>query len=131
VTSLAAASTLLAGCLCGASAVPTKDDGGGAKVNSDGVVVFDKTEIGDSVTFKVPLHDTADVDETLMGATIGGADADSFELHARFPIDMAAGSVVHLEVEFHPTHAGKLDAELMVQTKEMGVSPIEMTGSAD
>jgi hypothetical protein len=88
-------------------------------------------QFGDSVTFDVPIHDTADVDETLLGATVGGADADQFEVHAKFPMDMPAGNVVHIEVEFHPTRTGSFDAELLVQTQAMGVGPIDITASAD
>ena len=122
-------SVSMAGCMCGAAAVPTSEKGKGAIVDHDGVVVYDQTPVGETVSFEIPVKDTADVDETIVSASITGEDADAFEIHARFPMDMPGGETVHVEVEFHPTKSGKASAELLIQTRDMGVSPaIELTG---
>jgi hypothetical protein len=126
----AATSVASVGCVgfgCGAGPVP--GNGKGAKVTAAGVVVYDKTQVGDSVSFDIPVKDTADVDETLMSASIAGADADAFEIEAAFPIDMPAGEKVHVKVTFHPNKSGEAAAELTIQTEEMGPSPaIELRG---
>jgi hypothetical protein len=129
VSSLVAAAVVVtSGCMCGASAVPTHEQGKGAVVEADGTVVYEHTTIGDSVKFDIPVRDTADVSETLMSARITGADADAFDVHATFPIDMPAGKTVHVEVTFHPTKTGEATAELVIETQAMGPSPIELTG---
>ncbi|HVY45479.1 MAG TPA: hypothetical protein VHB21_06345 [Minicystis sp.] len=129
------ASACLSGCIgfgCGAGPVPTqKHAGDTATVDRDGVVVYDPTDVGDAKRFAIPVKDTADVDEVLVGATVAGEDADAFEVRATFPIDMPAGATVHVEVEFHPKRAGTASAELLIQTQDMGVSPaIDLTGDA-
>lgn len=130
-----AASVACTGCIgvasCGASPVPDQQ-GAGARVDADGVVVYDKLPIGDSVTFAIPVKDTADVDETLIAASISGADADAFDVEATFPIDMPAGKSVQVSVTFHPNRSGAISAELLIETKDMGVSQaIELRGTGD
>lgn len=129
VTSLfVVAGVVTSGCMCGASAVPTHAKGKGAVVEADGTVVYDRTTVGESKSFDIPVRDTADVSETLVSAKIMGPDADAFDVHAAFPIDMPAGRTVHVEVTFHPTKSGEAIAELVIETEAMGPSPIELNG---
>jgi hypothetical protein len=124
------------GCIlgCGVAADPddlAAADGGaiGGQISDAGVVEFAPTVLGATTHFTIPVKDTADVDETLLGASFSGPDAAAFQVVATFPIPIPAGTPITLEIEFTPTLAGSSSATLDLQTADMGVSPIEIEGT--
>jgi hypothetical protein len=123
---------LQTGCIggCGIGAVSDAPDGGtsGATV-SNGEVTFEATHVSSSATIELPVKDSADVHETILGASFSGPDAAAFRVVGTYPIDVPAGHSVLLQVTFAPTHVGPASATLMVQTEEMGVSPIQVSGT--
>jgi hypothetical protein len=116
---------------CGMAAVPDGPDGGplGAHVGPNGVVVFDPTPVGTSTTIEQSVKDTANTHERILGASFSGPDAADFVVVGSYPIDVPAGTSVSLQVSFTPSHVGTSNATLMVQTEDMGVSPIQVSGT--
>jgi hypothetical protein len=116
----AAAHTI--GCGCGVEAAPGPN-------NQDGAVVFDSVAVGSSEELPVPFQDSADTSETIMGATITGSDAAAFEVISKFPIGIAAGDQAEVTIRFAPTHVGSSTATRVLQTEEMGPSPVQLEGT--
>ena len=117
---------------CGIGAVAGSDGDGGeavAQVDGSGEVVFQPTPIGVASTFQLSVKDSAYTHETILGASFSGAGADAFTVVGVYPIDVPAGAEVTLQVSFAPTQVGAATATLMVQTRDMGVSPIAVTGT--
>jgi hypothetical protein len=126
----------LPGCLgpgdgCGVGAVPTMGDAGtAASVSADGVVTFQTIPAGTSEDFQVTVRDSANTDETILSATLVGAGADAFKVVAKFPVYVPAGHGVPIDVQFVPPSASTFYAQLVLQTANMGPSPVSLVGSA-
>ena len=118
----AGASVATVGC-CGVAPAPDYD-----KMNKDGAVQFDPTQVGASETLTIPIKDTANVDETITAASLEGPGAGSFEVLSTFPIAVPAGTSVNVQVRFTPTTAGDATATLVLQTEGMGPSPVDLDG---
>jgi hypothetical protein len=120
---VAVMTTYLVGCGCGVgpSAGPNNDNG---------VVTFPDTATGSQEQLQIPFQDSADTDETIMGATITGPDAAAFTVIAKYPVPLPAGTQVNLEIQFAPTHLGTSTATLVLQTENMGPSPVQLQGTA-
>jgi hypothetical protein len=118
------AALLLTGCPCGVGPVQSAN-----VVN--GVVTFDPQAVGAPEQLTIPFADSADVSETLLGASVTGPDAADFEVLAQFPIAIPAGTQVMLELQFTPSHAGSASATLVLQTQEMGPSPVKLQGTGE
>jgi hypothetical protein len=108
---------------------PVLDQDGGAAVNDAGVVTFDAIPAGTSATFAVAVKDSADVSETLLGATISGANADAFVVMSSFPVDVPAGQSVLVQVLFAPPASGTFTAQLVLMTEKMGPSYVQLQGT--
>jgi hypothetical protein len=115
---------LLTGCPCGVGPVPSAD-----VVN--GVVTFDPATVGEPEQLDVLFQDSADVDETLLSASLSGADAADFQVLSTFPVYIPAGTQAMLEIQFTPSHTGSASATLQLQTKEMGISPVQLAGTGE
>lgn len=133
----AAGASGLTGCLggfggCGVGAVPAESDGGaGASVSATGVVTFETIRAGSSEHYPVTVRDSADTDETIVGATLMGSGAGAFAVLTTFPVYVPAGQGVPVDVEFAPTSTGSFDAQLVLQTAKMGPSPVPLVGSSE
>ncbi len=114
----------LVGCGCGMTPSPGPD-------NDNGVVTFDPVPVGKSEVLQVPFQDTADTDETLLGATITGPDANAFTVIATYPIPVPAGTQVMLQIQFEPKMTGTSTATLVLQTQDMGPSPVQLQGTGE
>ena len=117
---------------CGIGAVPDSPPDGGpvaAQVDGSGALIFQPTPVGTSSTFELRVKDSAYTHETILGATFSGPGAADFTVVGGYPIEVPAGAMVTLQVSFTPTQVGEVAATLMVQTRDMGVSPITVTGS--
>ena len=114
------------GCIpfgCGAGPVASPNSG-----NRE--VHFDDTQVGSSETLQVPFADSVStMAETIESATISGPDAAAFAVTATFPIAIAAGAQVMLQLSFTPTHSGTSTAQLTLNTAEMGPSPVTLEGT--
>jgi hypothetical protein len=118
---MAAAHTI--GCGCGVAAAPGPN-------SQNGMVTFDTVTLGSSEQLTVPFQDSnPNASETITGATITGPDATAFEVISTFPMDIAAGTQVSVEIRFAPTHAGSSSATLVLETQEMGPSPVQLEGT--
>ena len=117
---VAAAHTM--GCGCGVAAAPGPHD-------QNGTVTFDAVALGSSQQLSIPFQDSADVDETITGATVEGADAAAFEVVSTFPIAVPAGEQASVVIRFAPTHTGDSQATLVLQTANMGPSPVPLDGT--
>jgi hypothetical protein len=122
VAAMVAAS--LGGCGCGVGAAPGPN-------NDNGVVTFAAVPVGSSTQLQVPFQDSADTDETILGASISGPDAAAFAVIATYPIPLPAGTQVALEIRFTPTHTGPASATVVLQTENMGPSPVQLAGSGE
>ncbi|HEX8793556.1 MAG TPA: hypothetical protein VF765_21585 [Polyangiaceae bacterium] len=100
-------------------------------MSATGVVTFQPIQAGGFEDFEITVRDSADTDETILGATLVGDGAGAFAVHATFPLDVPAGHGVALDVEFAPASAGTFDAQLVLQTAKMGPSPVPLVGSTD
>ena len=113
------------GCIgggCGVAPVPGP--------NSDnGAVTFDDVTVGKAQRLSVPFQDSADVDETITGASITGPEAAEFTVVSTFPIAVPAGAQASVELEFVPKHSGSATATLVLETQGMGPSPVDLTGT--
>ena len=121
----------LVGC-CGISAVHTPADAGGpaaATVTESGVVLFTPETVGTQVLFDLPVHESADTDETILSASLQGAAEDSFAVLSPFPFLVPDGEEVFVRVQFAPKSVGTLTAELRLETEKMGVSTIPLSGT--
>jgi hypothetical protein len=99
--------------------------------NQNGTVTFDALALGSSEDLVVPLQDSNPAaSETLMGASFTGPDAAAFEVISTFPIPIAAGAQVNVQIRFSPTHEGSSSATLVLDTEDMGLSPVELQGTA-
>ncbi len=115
---------------CGVGATPTEGDAGAAAtVSAAGVVTFEPILAGSSEDFEVTVRDSADTDETILGATLVGGGAGAFAVLATFPLNVPAGQGVPIDVQFAPDSAGTFDAQLVLQTAKMGPSPVPLVGS--
>jgi len=127
VLSLIACASLLGACgphfligpTCGIAVVPDAHTDGGD-------VVFNDVPIGQSTLLQVPVKDTADAGETILGASIDGSDA--FTVLSQFPIAIPAGTEAQLQIRFAPTEPGQASATLELQTEEMGESSVPLAG---
>ncbi len=115
---------LLTGCPCGVGPVPSAN-----VVN--GVVTFDPVTVNTQEQLTIPFQDSADVSETILSASLSGPDAADFEVLTPFPVPIPAGSEVMLEIQFTPSHTGSASATLVLQTKEMGPSPVQLQGTGE
>ena len=75
------------------------------------------------------MKDSAYTQETILGASFSGGGASAFTVVATYPIAVPAGAEATLQVSFAPTQVGAFTATLMVQTEDMGISPITVTGT--
>jgi hypothetical protein len=114
----------LIGCSCGVGAAPGPN-------NDNGVVTFDAVNVGSSEQLSVPFQDSADTDETIDSATITGPDAAAFTVISKLPIAVPAGTQQSLEIQFSPTHTGSASATLVLQTMNMGPSPVQLSGTGE
>jgi hypothetical protein len=113
-----------AGCPLGCGVAPV------AGPNSQsGVVTFDAVVVGDSESLTVPFADTADVAETITGATLEGPDAADFEVLTPFPLPVPAGGSASVRIRFAPSHSGSSSATLVLDTQGMGPSPVDLEGT--
>jgi hypothetical protein len=120
-------------CFLGCSVAPleTSPDGGAAYVDDAGTVVFNQIFVGDTEHFQVPLRDSnTDADETLESASLSGPNAEAFKVLSTFPMELPPGQTVYVDVAFAPQATGDASATLAIQTKMMGVAPVQLTGSA-
>jgi len=115
------------GCSCGMG----PDGGSGAAhVDASGALVFDRLPVGETAIFHLTVKDSANVHERILGASFSGLNAGEFAVTGTYPIDVPAGTSVTLDVSFVPTMAGQAQATLLVQTEDMGISPIQVSGTA-
>jgi hypothetical protein len=133
ITTLAglAVALIQTGCGCGVVAVSGSVDDTDAGIVAyvdAGVVVFEPTLVGTVVQFDLPVTDSADTNETLLGASFSGTGAADFTVLSSFPIPIPAGAHATVEVEFTPSVSGAVTAVLNLQTEDMGVSPIRLAG---
>jgi hypothetical protein len=99
--------------------------------NQNGTVTFNSVTLGSSEDLEIPFQDSnPSASETLRGATITGQDADAFEVLSTFPIPIAAGAQVPVQIRFAPKHAGTSSATLELDTEEMGFSPVQLQGTS-
>jgi hypothetical protein len=124
VVGMVVAAAQLVGCGCGVgpSVGPNNDNG---------VVTFAAAKVGTSEKLSVPFQDSANVDETITGAQITGADADAFTVLTTFPLALPAGSEQDVEIQFSPTEPGPASATLTLQTMNMGPSPVQLAGTGE
>jgi hypothetical protein len=111
---------LIGGCGVGPSPGPN---------NQDGAVTFGSVSVGSSEELPVPFQDSADVTDTIQSASITGADAAAFEVLSKFPMPVPAGEQIEIEIRFAPGHSGTLAATLVLETAEMGPSPVDLEGT--
>ena len=104
-------------------------DGGVAYVDDAGVVTFETVSVGSEVDFRVAVKDSADVSETITGATLAGTGAGAFSVLSSFPIDVPKGQPVVVDVRFAPQAMGSYTAQLILQTAKMGPSPVALRGT--
>jgi hypothetical protein len=114
---------------CGVAPVPG-DNSPTAYVSDAGVVTFDPVSPGATALFSVAVQDSANVDETITGATLTGPGADAFDVASSFPILVPAGQQALVAVRFAPVAAGTFSAQLVLQTAHMGPSPVALSGSS-
>lgn len=130
---LLAATALLAGACGPLNPTPLYADCGVAPVpdqNTDGgTVVFGDVSLGQSSRLQVPVKDSADVSETILGASIAGENAAAFSVTATFPMVIPAGTQATLDIQFAPTFAGTESATLELETEEMGTSQVPLLGT--
>ena len=93
-----------------------------------GFVAFYGVQLGTSTTVNVPIQDSADVDETVTGSALNGSDAAAFKVLSTFPMSLPAGTALSVTVEFTPQHTGTSNANLVLETANMGPSPIPLEG---
>jgi hypothetical protein len=97
----------------------------------NGTVTFSSVAVGKSADLTLPFADSnPEASETLKDFTITGPDAADFEVLSTFPIAIAAGDQVSLQIRFTPSHAGSSTATLVLDTAEMGPSPVDLQGTA-
>jgi len=97
----------------------------------NGTVTFSAVAEGKSEDLTLPFADSNPAaSETLKDATISGPDAADFEVLSTFPIPIAAGTQISLTIRFTPSHTGSSTATLVLDTEEMGPSPVELQGTA-
>lgn len=110
---------------CGVA--PTLDQDGGVEVVGDaGVVTFTSVQVGAGADFIVSVADTADVSETILGATVTGPGASAFTVTSTWPMAVPAGQPVQVGIRFVPSTVGTFTAQLQLQTMKMGVSTITL-----
>ncbi len=85
---------------------------GASHVDTNGDVHFDTTAVGASQTLFVPMEDSADVDETILSASVSGPGAKSFRVLSQFPLKVPAGTKVDVEIQFIPEEVGTETATL-------------------
>jgi hypothetical protein len=96
----------------------------------NGMVTFNAVALGSSEQLGIPFQDSnPDASETITGATISGPDAAAFKVISTFPISIAAGDRVKVQIQFAPTHDGSSSATLVLDTQEMGPSPVALSGT--
>jgi hypothetical protein len=109
------------GCGVGPASGPNSQSGG---------VTFDSVALGSSEQLAIDFQDSnASASETITGATITGPDAAAFQVSSTFPISIAAGAQVEVQIRFAPTHEGSSSATLVLDTQEMGPSPVTLGGT--
>ncbi len=116
---------------CGVGPIPDyqpSNDAGAGEITDAGVVEFDATELGATVSFTIPVKDSVDESETLLSASFTGPQAAAFAVTSSFPIPVPAGEQVSLKLQFTPMVVGTNSAKLVLQTQDMGVSPIPIQG---
>jgi hypothetical protein len=113
------------GCIGGCGVGPV--DGPNSQ---DGTVMFGSVEVGETNDLPIPFQDSADVDETITGASFEGVDASEFSVKTTFPLFVPAGQQGTVTIEFSPTHVGDATATLILQTAGMGPSPVPLEGTA-
>ncbi len=110
---------------CGVA--PSLDQDGGVEVVGDaGVVTFTSVQVGQAADFIVSVQDTADVSETILGATVTGPGAAAFTVTSTLPIAVPAGEPVQVGIRFVPPTVASFTARLQLQTMKMGVSTITL-----
>jgi hypothetical protein len=98
-------------------------------MSDGGFAAFYNVPVGTSTMVNVPIQDSANVDETVTGSAVTGSDAAAFKVLSTFPMSLPAGNSVSVAVEFTPQHAGTSTASLVLDTANMGPSPIQLEGS--
>jgi hypothetical protein len=124
LAAVAVVAAQLVGCSCGVGPSNGPD-------NHNRTVTFTSVPVGSTQQLQVPFQDSADTDEIIMGATITGTDAPAFSVIATYPIPLPAGTQVELTIQFAPTHNGTSTATLVLQTENMGPSPVQLSGTAE
>ena len=119
---------------CGINFIPgyqaTNDAGENVVEISDaGVVEFAASELGAAVRLAIPVKNSFDVNETILGASFSGPQAGAFQVTSAFPLPVPAGTEVNLQLVFTPTVVGVNSAKLALQTEDMGISPIDVEGT--
>jgi hypothetical protein len=85
-------------------------------------LVFKPTTIGHSSTEKVTFKNSSGSDSVnFLGVSITGPDADQFSINQTCPSPLGAGSSCDADIGFNPTHAGTLQAQLVVDAD--GLNP--------
>ena len=103
-----------------------EQDGGVAVVGDSGVVTFTSVQVGEAADFIVSVQDSADVSETILGATVTGPGESAFTVTSTLPIAVPAGQPVQIGVRFDPPTVASFTAQLQLQTMKMGVSTITL-----
>jgi len=99
---------------------------------TDGGFVAFSAPVGASQTVNVPLVDSnVSANETVTGSTLTGSDAAAFKVLSTFPMSLPAGTNISVSVEFTPQHGGTSTASLILDTVNMGPSPISLEGTAN
>jgi hypothetical protein len=114
---------------CGVGPVYGQDSGA-AYVDDAGVVTFEPIAPNNSEVYSVAVQDSADVAETITGATLTGPGASAFLVQSWFPIPVPAGQQALVTVRFTPRAPGTFSADLVLQTANMGPSTVALAGSA-
>jgi hypothetical protein len=114
---------------CGVAPVEGQE-AGAAYVTDAGVVTFLNVPPGSHEDFFVAVQDSSDVSETITGATLTGTGAAAFQVLALWPIPVPAGQQASVPVRFTPPALGTYSAQLILQTANMGPSPVALAGTS-
>ena len=109
---------------CGVA--PTPSTGETATVEADGTVVFKPIAIGTTVRFSMPIRESADTDETIIG---GHSTNGAFKVLTPYPIYVPRGETVQVEVSFTPSENGTVSSDLGLDTAKMGTSHVALKGT--
>lgn len=96
-----------------------------------GTPLLGEGPVGETAVLDLPVHDTADMTETIESVTITGADASAFLVLTAFPLTLPAGTATTLRIQFDPTEVRNYFATLAIQTAAMGTSYVDIAAGGE